>query len=229
MSEQRPGPPADMLLLRERQRRLHAQTQTQASPIKSGVLADDAVLLEPDALVDETAIADPQAGAAGSIALFRPLTHVSLSRIAWSGAVDHETLQNALVCAPPRDASGARAPSWLAAVSTFALERAPRDEPSLHVTLGADDAAVLARVGMRVAQADAMSLVRAAALPASIVGTDAVTVSAATGLLAGYRHASLVHAWQAALSGSASPDAARERDAAAVQLISVLRALLGEA
>ena len=77
-------------------------------------------------------------------------------------------------------------------------------------------------------RADGVALVRAAALPDSIVGADAATVSGASTVLSAYRRATLVHAWEIALCGSAAPDSARERDASAVQLLSMLRALVGE-
>ena len=210
-----------MLLLRERQRRLHARD----GPAAEG----DVLLSETDAIVDESAPVETRAtNATGSIALYRPLADVTLARISWSGAVDHAELQNALVCSPPREGGIGRAPSWLGAVATFALDSVPRGEAALHVALGADDVSVLDRVGTRLTAGNAMAIIRASALPTTIVEADVETVSAAAPTFVAYRHAALVYAWQAALCGHAAPDAARERDASAVQLLSMVRALLGE-
>jgi hypothetical protein len=220
MSEERRALPADMLLLRERQRCLHARDD--------GAVENDVLVLESDAIVDESTPDELRATRVGTIALYRPLAHVTLARISWSGAVDHEALQEAIVCSPPRDGGSGKTPSWLSAVTTFALGAAPRGEAALHVALGADDISVLDRVGTRLARGDAIGIVLAAALPTTIVEADVETVSAASPIFVAYRHAALVYAWQVALSGRAAADAAQERDAAAVQLLSALRALLGE-
>jgi len=132
------------------------------------------------------------------------------------------------LCSPPRGATGAQTPGWLAAVMVIAPPDASGGEAALHVSLGDDETAALSRIGSRLPRAEALALIRAAALPSTIVRADAATVNAAAGVVSAYRHAALVHAWQAALCGSAPADTARERDAAAVRLISMLRALLGE-
>lgn len=211
-----------MLLLQERERRLRMRKHVQPDAV------NDVLVVESDALIEDAVLLEKRVETPGALALYRPLAHLSLARMPWSGAVDHGALQDAIVCSPPRDAATESSAGWLYAVTTLALDRVPRDEPALHVSLGADDVAVLSRVGTRLAREGALGLVRAAALPTSIVGTDADTVSLAGTMLAGYRHAALVFAWQTALCGNAAPDIARERDAAAVQLLSMLRALLGE-
>lgn len=238
MSEKKRRPPADVLLLRERQRKLAAAAPGMST---RGVAQPEAVhappprseggdefLLEGDALVDERAHSGTAPIARGSLSLYRPLGYVTLGSIAWSDSVDHELLQRAIVCAPPRDPPGERAPQWLRAIATLEFSGVSEDEPALHVGLGQDDLAVLARLGVRFSSDTALGLIRAAALPSGIVGADSATAAAAGGILAAYRHAALVSAWQSALGRIASPDVLRERDATAVQVISMLRALLGE-
>jgi hypothetical protein len=219
MSEREP--PADMLLLRERQRRMGPSVEPAAPA--------DELLVESDAIVDESELLDSPAAVSGAIQLYHPLAHVSLAHMPWSGVVDHVALQNAIVCSPIRDDGATRAPSWLRAVATLALSGEPRGEASLYVSLAPDDIAMLSRVGTRLTRGDAVGLVLAAALPVTIVGADSRTVSGAATVFAAYRRAALVYAWQLALCGHAAPDAGRDRDATAVQLLSTLRALLGEA
>ncbi len=214
--------PADLLLLRERRRRLGIAETRADAPV-----ADAALVMESDAIIAGSPLT-LGTGGTGGVKLYRPLGSVMLSGIPWSGAVDHETLQNAILCAPPRAAGAPAPPRWLAAVATFALSAPPAGEPALTVTLGEDDIAALDRLGTQHARATTLALARAAALPATIEGADAATVGAAALLLGAYRRASLVFAWQAMLLGDASDDAAHERDASAVQVVSVLRALLGE-
>lgn len=211
--------PADLLLLFRRSRRGYAHQGAAVEP-------PDALLLEPDAIIDEEPRQRSDPGT--RIALFRPLSTVMLAGIPWSGAVDHETLQNAIVCSPPRSADRPSAPSWLRAVTTLALRDIPAAEPALYASLGVDDLEALDRLGTRHARTHALALARAAALPETIVGADAATISAAAPSLEAYRRTSLVYAWQAALWGTAPADTSQERDASAVQVVSMLRALLGE-
>jgi hypothetical protein len=230
--------PADMLLLRERQRRLQsarnvgdAADHRPATPEAAygEKPAGEEMLLEGDSIVVEPARAVSPDVPKSGVGLYRPLAYVSLGGMAWSGTVDHEALQAAVVCAPVRGSAGdERPPQWLAAVTTLALSAVPKDEPALHAQLGADDIVILSRIGTRLSREAAMRLVRASALPSTIVGADSATTGAAGAVLAAYRHAALVFAWQSALCGNAAGDATRERDASAVQLMSILRALLGE-
>ena len=215
-------PPADVLLLRERRRRLGLEAATGAPPVAAGT----DLILEADAIVAD--VSEPPQHGEGRIDLFRPLRALSLARVAWSGAIEHEALQNAIVCAAARYSDASRRLSWLGAVTTFALPEEPLDEPALTVSLGIDDAAALEHLGMRHPQGAALDIARAAALPVTIVGAGSATTDVAAPVLAAYRRASLVFAWQQALDGSASADATQERDACAVQVVSTLRALLGE-
>lgn len=215
--------PADMLLLRDRQRRLNVQPA--ADPEKAQT-ADEVLDFEADAIVESGEL--PAEAPTSGVALYRPLAEVSLGGVAWSGAVDNGALQDALVCSPVRGTADSRAAQWVAAVTTIALADAPSGEPALFSLLGVDDVALLERAERRFARDRAMNLTRAAALPSTIINADPSTAAAAASSLAAYRHTSLVCAWQEALWGRASTDAARERDSIAVQLISILRALLGE-
>jgi hypothetical protein len=224
MSSEKRELPADMLLLRDRQRRLNANTTTAREETQA---VDEVLVFEADAIVESGDVLSTESPKSG-VALYRPLAYVSLGGVAWSGAVDNGALQNALVCSPVRGTADARAQQWLGAVTTIPLADAPHGEPALFSLLGIDDIALLERVAVRFTRDAAMNLTRAAALPSTIVGADPSTAAAAASPLAAYRHAALVCAWQEAISGQAGTDAARERDAIAVQLISILRALLGE-
>jgi len=216
-------PPADMLLMLERQRRLRSSPTPHAAQ-------DDELLVESDEIVDESQPREPHASGGGSIALYRPLALVTLAHISWSDVVDHAALQNAIACSPAGGRGGAAGvPSWLTEVTTLMLPAAPRDEASLYVSLAPDEIAMLSRAGSLLSRADASALVLASALPVTIVGVDTATVSPAASVLGAYRRAALVHAWQTGLCGHAGPDAGRARDETAVQLVSTLRALLGEA
>lgn len=217
MSERQP--PADMLLLLERQRRARS---------RSGDVVErpDALLAETDALVEDTTQDADQT--ASSLTLFRPLALVSLARISWSGAIDHVALQNEIVCCAPQTGS-IKAPGWLAAVAAPLISFEPRGEPALRVTLTSDETTAIERTGTRFSAPVAIALARAAVLPATIVGADAAAAEPAKAMLAAYRRAALLVAWQDALGLAIAEDAARQRDAAAAQLMSMLRALLGEA
>jgi hypothetical protein len=217
--------PADMLLMRERARKLRAPESTAIASIPA-IEAD--LLLEGDALVESPGQPELASPPSGALALFRPLSSVTIGAIAWSGTVDHELLQNAIICAPARTTDSLRPPAWLSAVVNFTLAEMPGETPALHALLSVDDLALLGRIGMRHSRESALALARAAALPSSIVGTDAATAHAAAGALSGYRRAALVYSWQGALHGVASSDAARDRDASAIELLSTLRAVLGE-
>jgi hypothetical protein len=65
-------------------------------------------------------------------------------------------------------------------------------------------------------------------LPDRIAGALDDAVAAVSPLLAVYRRAALEHAWHEYLGQSSNAQLQRERDEAAVALLSTLRALLGE-
>jgi hypothetical protein len=217
--------PADMLLLRERARKRKTPASGAAPTAQEN---DNVVLLEEDALVEPSGQNETPSSPTGALALYRPLAHVSLSAVAWSGPVDHALLQNAIVCAPARGSASTRPPEWLSAVVNFTIGEMPPDTPALYAALTVDDVALLGRTGLRHSRESALGLARASVLPSSIVGTDAATADAAASALGAYRRSALVYGWQVALHGDASVDATRDRDAAAIELISTLRAVLGE-
>jgi hypothetical protein len=66
-------------------------------------------------------------------------------------------------------------------------------------------------------------------LPDALVGAPAGAAYAASLALASYRGAALVAAWREIMGAPALAEVARDRDSAAVRLLSTLRALLGEA
>ena len=196
--------PPDLLLLRERKRRMGAPTSAMhARPTVAESV--EGVLLESDAIVDERL--ETASERAGAIEMYRLLATVTLAQLSWTGAIDHDALQSAIACMPSRDVGG----------------------PALYVLLDAGEKALLESAGARYDADVAGALERAASLPATIVGADASTVDAAEPVLAAYRRASLVYAWRSAIGGDAGPDETSRRDEAAAQLMSLLRALLGEA
>ncbi len=235
--EEKPQPPADMLLLQQRRRRqadretIAPEPNPQREPIEE---SEEDRLLEVAEPVDQAGqelTPDPASGAGQTaIALFRPLAQVSVATLPWAGAVDHEALQAAIACCPigqPRRGAGFFERT-LPAVVPLALDRVPRGEAALSVRVGADELAALDLASRRASRQAGLRLVRAAALPSAIVGADRAAAAAAAPALAAYRATALVHAWHAAF-GTAPQELDRERDAAAVRLLSTLRALLGEA
>jgi hypothetical protein len=235
--EERPQLPADMLLLQQRRRRqadretIAPEPNPQREPIEE---SEEDRLLEVAESVDQAGqelTPDPASGAGQTaIALFRPLAQVSVATLPWAGAVDHEALQAAIACCPigqPRRGAGFFERT-LPAVVPPALDGVPR-EAALSVRVGADELAALDLASRRASRQAGLRLVRAAALPNAIVGADRAAAAAAAPALAAYRATALVHAWHAAFGTAAPQELDRERDAAAVRLLSTLRALLGEA
>lgn len=194
--------PADQLLLRERSRRM--TVAGSSAPSDSLARLAEGVLLETDAIVDnpiEAATSD------GMTAMYRPLAAVTLAQLSWTGAIDHDALQGAIACVPSVDTG----------------------VPALFVALDPGELALLESARTRYADDVAAALARAASLPSTMVGADASTVDAAESVLAAYRRAALVFAWRSAIGGEAGADETGRRDEAAAQLMSLLRALLGEA
>lgn len=230
-----PRLPADMLLLAERRRRsaaaaagapVHEPARPETVEPVEALAASEADLLD-DALIADTAVNDAQVRPA--LVLYRPLGQVSLAALHWSATVDHEALQTAIVCCPAglTPAAGAFEQS-LVAVLPLTLPDKPQGVPTLHVTLSADDIAAVEFALRRTPRPAGLRLVRASALPTSIAGAEPVTTGLAATALSAYRTAALIHAWNAALGAPPAQDLERDRDAAAVNLLSTLRGLLGE-
>jgi hypothetical protein len=240
-------PTADMLLVDARRRRLLAgRTDTQSAERPSADESareagpDPAIVLvaEEDAFIEEeSAGRDPSAaamvdhdralGQRAGVHCYRPLITVTLARLAWSGTIDHGLLHEAIACAPlEADSRAARIARRAAAP---AVRNAPLGEPSLYVRLGEDDVAALERA-LNAAPAEAGDrLLSAALLPDLLIGAPARAAYAASQALAGYRGAALVAAWRDIMGAAGLAEVTRDRDAAAVRLLSTMRALLGEA
>jgi hypothetical protein len=72
-------------------------------------------------------------------------------------------------------------------------------------------------------------LAGASLLPDSLIGAPARASFAASQALAAYRGAALIAAWREMMGAPGLAEVIRDRDSAAVRLLSTLRALLGEA
>jgi hypothetical protein len=231
-----PRVPADMLLLAERRRRMHLSGGTPQPPGHRS--ADErpsetsSAHFETDELLDDVLIAEstePTPATRPALVLYRPLGQVSLAAMHWASTIDHEALQTAIVCCPV----GTGAPSGvfeqsLVAVLPLMLPAKPEGVPTLHVTLSADDIAAVELAVRRTPRPTGLRLVRAAALPTGIAGAEPVSAGLAATALLAYRTAALIHAWNAVFGAAPAPDLERDRDAAAVNLLSTLRGLLGE-
>lgn len=233
-----PRVPADMLLLAERRRRMRQSPGTLRPAIDRSEAGEAATPesasanFETDEMFDDVLIAEtsePAVAARPALVLYRPLGHVSLAALHWTSTVDHEALQTAIVCCPvgAPGASGAFEQS-LVAVLPMTLPAKPEGVPTLHVTLSADDIAAVEHAVRRTSRPAGLRLVRAAALPTGIAGAEPVSAALAATALSAYRTAALIHAWNAAFGAPPAPDLERDRDAAAVNLLSTLRGLLGE-
>lgn len=226
-----PREPADMLLLRQRQRRSRygaaESRQATAPPVASPQpLAEPQDEFVEDALIPETEVTR-ETGAA--LVLYRPLSQVSLAALHWSATVDHEALQTAIVCCPAgTQAAQGTFEQSLVAVLPMVLSAKPEGVPTLFVTLAADDISAVEHAMRRSPRAAGLRLVRAAALPTGIAGADLASAGLASSALHAYRTAALLHAWNAVLGAPPAGDIERDRDAAAVNLLSTLRGLLGE-
>jgi hypothetical protein len=231
-----PRIPADMLLIAERRRRMRESPGTMppdrseaeesvAPEAPSGPFASDELF--DDVLIAETS--DAAVAERPARVLYRPLGHVSLAALHWTSTVDHEALQTAIVCCPVGTSTAAGAfEQSLVAVLPLTLPAKPEGVPTLRVTLSADDIAAVEHAIRRTARPAGLRLVRAAALPTGIEGAEPVSAVLAATALSAYRTAALIHAWNAAFGAPPAADLERDRDAAAVNLLSTLRGLLGE-
>jgi hypothetical protein len=210
--------PADMLLLRARSQRTLVQPQATEE-----ILASD-----DDEFVEN--VPQPRSLDAGGTIFSRPITEVHLGHITWNGQIDHDALQAALACENENVGSQGNV---AARVYSRDRENVParvysRGEPvALEITLSGSDhklSEALLHDGRGAAQS---AFNRALRLPDRIVGASASTKYALDAVLSAYRRAALAYAWQLYL-GEPLEYFARERDEAAVALLSTLRAVLGE-
>lgn len=183
-------------------------------------VSDDDQLIESEPPEGMSSIAE----ATGDVLLRRPMDQVSLAKVSWSGPIDHDALQEAMLCFPvdKRDV--------LERSGLFLDQPFWKDDGSaaLEVTLRASDLHVLHSLALAGAHVQTAPIIRAARLPERITGAEAATRQAVSAVLAAYRRSSLEHAWHAHLSRLDSVQLHRERDEAAVAVLSTLRALLGE-
>ncbi|HKW44322.1 MAG TPA: hypothetical protein VJN22_01615 [Candidatus Eremiobacteraceae bacterium] len=225
-------PTADMLLVEARRRRLLAlRTNPHAAPSEVLVADEDAIIVDyshdRESLGPATFDHDRTATNKDVLHCYRPLSAVTLARLAWSGTIDHVLLHEAVGCAPLDP--GMSAPNLVRCAAASAIRGAPAAEPALYVGIGEDDVAAL-ESALEGAEADCGSrLATAALLPEALIGAPARAEYAAAQALTAYRGAALVSAWREIMGAPDLPEVTRERDSAAVRLLSTLRALLGEA
>ncbi|MDQ6767325.1 MAG: hypothetical protein M3Z41_05905 [Candidatus Eremiobacteraeota bacterium] len=232
--QQRRPVPADMLLIEERRRRLRGDAPADAAQFSSTVQAadeeifvsdDDQLIADEDqqiegGLLGEQAAAD---AASGDVLLRRPIAQVSLVQISWSGPIDHSALANALVCYPV--GSPGRSEPALFDAPPFSVADGGA---ALEVTLRPSDLALLRGLVSKAARLNADDLVRAARLPERLTGAELATRQAVSPVLGAYRRSALAYAWHRQLRATDSTQLHRERDEAAVAVLSTVRALIGE-
>ena len=215
--------PADMLLVHERRRRM-AQSQPGAAVRAQADDPEEIFSADEDQLIEEEALASAPPPASGDVVLRRPIWQVSLSLVGWSGPVDHDALQSAIACQPVIATEADSHPALFSGQPV-----SPNDGgAALETTIQRADLAVLAQLAPAGVRASGAGVLLAAQLPDRLTGLEPATRAAVSAVLAAYRHASLSCAWCERLGQHASVQAHRERDEAAVAVLSTLRALLGE-
>jgi hypothetical protein len=214
--------PADMLLLHERRRRLAGSTADR--PSETEVASDEIFDPGEDQLIETESVDEAHASAdrSGDVTLRRPIAHVSLTQVGWSGPIDHDALSAALRCYRQRALS----------LPGLGLDDAPfsmsDDGAALEVTLRRTDLDILSGIIANDTRAGVAPLVAAACLPDRLVGAQSSTRAVVSSVLAAYRRSSLSLAWHRYLRAAESAQSQRERDESAVAVLSTLRALLGE-
>ncbi len=221
MSQQRRNLPADMLLLAARQKRTGMPADER---ITEDILASD-----DDELV-ESGVNAFSSTALGGAVLWRPIEDVRLGHVGWSGPIDHDLLQAALACFPADDSSRAATARLLP--RTHAVPAPPHSlrghAAALEVTLSPADLSLCDAIGAGDWAVALPRILDALCLPERITGATVPAQPALNSVLAEYRHSSLACAWQLRLGAALDEQLRRERDEAAVALLSTLRAVLGE-
>jgi hypothetical protein len=226
---------ADMLLVRARQRRIQTGPHEMVqSSDRAAAFAEDLLTADEDAILDpgsqdvgsDESLGERQTAPSSAFTFLRPLAGVSLAGVAWSGAIDHAVLQDAIGCAPAsRDA---RFAALLHSIPDRPLSGAARGEPALCVTVSSDDLTFLERALERADSGPRERLACAALLPESLSDAPSAATAAAAHSLADYRSVALVAAWRSVMGLAASAESARELEASAARLLSTMRAFLGE-
>jgi hypothetical protein len=209
------GVPADMLILRAR-----AHGNSPQAQVTEEILASD-----DDEFVETVTKAESLD--AGDTVFSRPIWDVHVGHITWNGQIDHDALQGALTCENKPDTHAAARVYSRERDDVVARVYSRPETVALGVTLSASDLE-LSETLLREAKGAAQSAFRRALrLPDRIVGASTSTKRALDEVLGAYRRAALGYAWQLHL-GEPLDYFARERDEAAVALLSTLRAVLGE-
>ncbi len=99
---------------------------------------------------------------------------------------------------------------------------------ALEVTLRRTDLDIVCALAALDVRTGVAPLISAACLPERLTGAQASTQAVVCAVLTAYRRASLSLAWHLHLHGADGAQSLRERDEAAVAVLSTLRALLGE-
>lgn len=228
MTPRGPRPvPADMLLIAERRRRMAGSAPPGPEAVEEDLVAEEILIPDEDQLIETEAAVEPSPArsAAQELVLHRPMAYVSLTQMSWSGPIDHPALQTALRCYPLRAREGA---ARLLAFEPPPFPAGVVAGAALELTLRAGDVAMLPTIVAPGARAEASQLFSAVCVPEKLTGAEPNTVHAVSPVLAAYRRASLAHAWHAYVNSFENAQLHRERDEAAVAVLSTLRALLGE-
>ncbi len=231
VTQSEPDVSADMLLIRARLERMRAAGDVPGDRDR-GQPDDDELLIADEDMILYPAQAPIASGAdahvvpASSFTLVRPLAGVSLASLAWSGAIDHAVLQDAIGCAPV--SADPRLASLLRYASDRPFSGAVRGEPALCVGLSLTEIDFLGRALERADAAARRRLADAALLPDSLSDAPSAATAAAAHSLLGYRSVALVAAWREVMGLPSTAESARELDAAAARLLSTMRAFLGE-
>jgi len=221
VNQRRRNLPADMLLLA-------ARRKSSSVPFDERI-TDEILTSDDDELVDTEVSAHSSTGFGGAV-LWRPIEDVHLGHIGWSGPIDHDSLQVALACYPADDASRAIAarlfpPTKDGVGPTQSLRG---QGAALEATLSPADLSLCDAIASGEFESSLPRIVSALCLPQRITGATVPTQQALNSVLAAYRHSALACAWQVRPGAALDEQLRRERDEAAVALLSTLRAILGE-
>ncbi len=225
MTERRRPVPADMLLLQERRRRMPGAAREVVGSDEA-LVSEEIFVSDEDQLIENEPSegASSRVAASGDVRLRRPMAQVSLAKVSWSSPIDHDALQEAMLCSPVEERD------IIERSGLFLDQPFWHDDggPALEVTLRASDLDVLRSLASAGARLQTAPIIRAARLPERITGAESATRQAVSAVLSAYRRSSLAHAWHGHLSRADNIQLHRERDEAAVAVLSTLRALLGE-
>ena len=221
MNQRRRNLPADMLLLAARRK--------SASMPQDERISDEILTSDDDELVESEVGVSSRAGL-GGVVLRRFIEDVHLGHIGWSGPIDHDSLQAALACSPVDDASSAIAARFFP--RTHGVLGPPQSlrgqAAALEATLSPADLSLCDAIANGGFESALPRILSALCLPERVTRATASTQHALNSVLVAYRYSSLACAWQLRPGAAVDEQLRRERDEAAVALLSTLRAVLGE-